>query len=63
MKDFWVHLASQFGMAAAGAIVTTAAGADYSGLGVWAGAAQAAAAIGAEIYNQFAGSTKAAPAK
>ena len=63
MKDFWVHLASQLGMAAAGAAVTAAAGADYSSLGVWAGAAQALAAMGAEIYNQFGGAAKAAPAK
>lgn len=63
MKDFWIHLASQLGMAAAGAAVTTAAGADYSGLGVWAGVAQAAAAIGAEVYNQFGGASKAAPSK
>ena len=53
MKDFWVHLAAQAGMAAAGAVVTTAAGANYSSLGVWAGAAQAAAAIAAELYNSF----------
>jgi hypothetical protein len=63
MKDFWIHLASQLGMAAAGAVVSTAAGADYSGLGLWAGFAQAAAAIGAEAFNQFGGSSKAAPAK
>ena len=63
MKDFWVHLASQLGMAAAGAAVSAAAGADYAGLGVWAGVAQAAAAIGAEVFNQFGGSAKAAPAK
>ena len=63
MKDFWVHLASQLGMAAAGAVVTTAAGADYSGLGVWAGAAQAVAAIGAEFYNQLRGAPKAAQPK
>lgn len=52
MKDFWIHLASQVGMAAAGAAVTTAAGANYSSLGVWAGVAQAIAAIGAEVFNQ-----------
>ncbi len=63
MKDFWIHLASQLGMAAAGAVVSTASGADYSGLGVWAGAAQAVAAIGAEIYNQFGGKAKPAPLK
>jgi len=63
MKDFWVHLASQIGMAAAGAAVTAASGANYSSLGVWAGAAQAAAAIGAEIFNQFSGAAKATPAK
>ena len=53
MNNFWVHLGAQIGMAAAGAAVTTASGADYSHLGVWAGAAQAAAAIVAEVYNQF----------
>ncbi len=53
MKDFWIHLGAQIGMAAAGAAVTSAAGANYSNLGVWAGVAQAAAAIAAEIYNQF----------
>ena len=63
MKHFWVHFASQLGMAAAGAAVTTAAGADFSSLGVWAGVAQAAAAVGAEIYNQFGGPSKAASSK
>ena len=63
MKDFWIHLAAQIGMAAAGAAVTTASGANFSSLGVWAGAAQAAAAIGAEIYNQFGGAAKAVPTK
>jgi hypothetical protein len=52
MNNFWVHLGAQIGMAAAGAAVTTAAGADYSHLGVWAGVAQAVAAIAAEVYNQ-----------
>jgi len=61
MNSFWVHLASQIGMAAAGAAVTSAAGANYSSLGAWAGAAQAAAAIAAEVYNSFV--AKAAPAK
>lgn len=60
MNNFWVHLGAQIGMAAAGAAVTTAAGADFSHLGVWAGVAQAVAAIAAEIYNQF--TDKAAPA-
>lgn len=54
--NFWVHLASQIGMAAAGAAVTTASGANYSSLGAWAGLAQAVAAIAAEIYNQLAAS-------
>jgi hypothetical protein len=65
MKDFWVHLASQIGMAAAGAAVTAASGANYSSLGVWAGVAQAAAAIGAEVFNQYSGAAAAtaAPAK
>jgi hypothetical protein len=62
MKDFWIHLGAQIGVAAAGAVVTTAAGADYSTLGVWAGAAQAAAAVAAELFNQFAGK-QVAPAK
>lgn len=53
MKDFWIYLAAQVGMAAAGAAVTTAAGANYSTLGAYAGIAQAVAAIGAEVYNQF----------
>jgi hypothetical protein len=61
MKDFWVHLGAQIGMAAAGAAVTSAAGANYSNLGVWAGVAQAVAAIAAEIYNQFVAKS-AAPA-
>jgi hypothetical protein len=60
MSNFWVHLGAQIGMAAAGAVVTTAAGANYSSLGVWAGLAQAVAAIAAEVYNQFA--TPATPA-
>lgn len=63
MKDFWVHLICQLGTAAAGAVVSTASGADYSALGVWAGAAQAAAAIAAEAFNQFGGASKTAPAK
>jgi len=63
MRDFWVHLASQIGMAAAGAAVTAASGANYSSLGVWAGVAQAAAAIGAEVFNQFGGKAKAAQLK
>ena len=63
MKHFWIHLGSQLGMAAAGALVSAAAGADYSGLGVWAGVAQGAAAVGAEIFNQFGGSPKAASTK
>jgi hypothetical protein len=53
MKSFWVHFLAQIGMAAAGAVVTTASGANYSSLGVWAGVAQAVAAISAELYNQF----------
>ncbi len=61
MNDFWIHLGAQIATAAAGAAVTAAAGADYSSLGVWAGAAQAAAAIAAEIYNQFV-AKPAAPA-
>ncbi len=60
MKDFWLHLGAQLGMAAAGAVVTTAAGANYSSLGVWAGVAQAVAAIAAETYSQF--TKPAAPA-
>jgi hypothetical protein len=60
MKDFWIHLGAQIGVAAAGAAVTAAAGADYTNLGVWAGAAQAVAALAAELYNQFG--AKAAPA-
>lgn len=63
MKYFWIHLAAQIGMAAASAAVTTASGANYSSLGVWAGVAQAAAAIGAEVFNQFGGAAKATPAK
>jgi len=54
MKDFWLHLGAQVGMAAAGAAVTAVAGANYSSLGAWAGVAQAAAAIAAEAYNSFA---------
>jgi hypothetical protein len=61
MNDFWIHLGAQIGMAAAGAAVTTAAGANYSSLGLWAGVAQAAAAIAAEVYNQFV-AKPAAPA-
>ncbi len=53
MKNFWIHLGAQVAVAAAGAAVTTAAGADYSSLGVWAGAAQAVTALAAEFYNQF----------
>ena len=53
MKDFWIHLGAQIGMAAAGAAVTSAAGANYAHLGIWAGVAQAVAAIAAEVYNQF----------
>ena len=61
MSDFWIYLGAQVGMAAAGAAVTAAAGANYSSLGVWAGVAQAIAAIAAEVYNQF-GAKVAAPA-
>lgn len=61
MKNFWIHLGAQVAVAAAGAAVTTAAGSDYSSLGVWAGAAQAMTAIAAELYNQVA--PKIAPAK
>ncbi len=53
MKSFWIHLGAQVAAAAAGAAVTTATGADYSSLGVWAGAAQAVAALAAELYNKF----------
>jgi hypothetical protein len=41
--------------------VTSVAGANYSSLGIWAGVAQAAAAIAAEVYNQFV-AKPAAPA-
>jgi hypothetical protein len=61
MNNFWVHLGAQIAVAAAGAAVTTAAGSDYSSLGVWAGAAQAITALAAELYNQFG--AKVAPAK
>jgi hypothetical protein len=61
MNDFWIHLGAQVGMAAAGAAVTSAAGANYASLGVWAGVAQAFAAIAAEVYNQFVAKS-AAPA-
>ena len=63
MKDFWIHLASQIGMAAAGAAVSAASGANYASLGAWAGVAHAAAAIGAEVYNQYAGAAKVAAPK
>jgi hypothetical protein len=59
MKDFWIHLGAQVAVAAAGAAITSASGADYSSLGVWAGAAQAVTALAAELFNQF--SAKAAP--
>ena len=60
MKDFWIHLGAQVGMAAAGAAVTSVAGADYTGLGVWAGVAQAFAAITAEVFNQLGKRSRAA---
>lgn len=53
MKAFLIHLGVQIGTAAAAGIVTTLAGADYSSLGAWGGAAQAAAAIAAAAYNNF----------
>lgn len=61
MKDFWIHLVAQVGMAAAGAAVTTASGANYTSLGMWAGVAQAVAAIAAEAFNQYKPPAAAAP--
>ncbi len=62
MKKFWVHLGAQIAVAAAGAAVSSAAGADYSNLGVWAGAAQAVTALGAELFNQFSAKAPAVKA-
>ena len=53
MKDLFVHLGAQVAMAAVAAAVATLAHADYSDLGVYAGVAQAGAAMLAEIWNQF----------
>jgi hypothetical protein len=50
-KDFWRHLA--VGLAAATAIVATLGHYDWSQLGVWAPAAQLAAQILTEAYNQY----------
>lgn len=53
MKEWFIHLAAQLGVAAAGAVVTTASGIDYSHLGVWAPLAQAVTAVGVATYNNF----------
>ncbi|HEY4923753.1 MAG TPA: hypothetical protein VII20_05000 [Roseiarcus sp.] len=48
-KDFWRHLA----VGLATAIVATLGHYDWSQLGVWAPAAQLAAQILTEAYNQY----------
>jgi hypothetical protein len=53
MRDFFVHLGTQLAVAAGSAVVATLAHSSYSDLGAYAGLAQGAAAIGAEIWNQF----------
>jgi hypothetical protein len=52
-KDFWRHLAAGLATAAATAIVATLGHYDWSQLGVWAPAAQLAAQILTEAYNQY----------
>ncbi|MGO8800868.1 MAG: hypothetical protein ACLQE9_21040 [Roseiarcus sp.] len=53
MKDFFVHLGAQVAVAAGTAAMLTLAHANYSDLGVYAGVAQAGAAMLAETWNQF----------
>jgi hypothetical protein len=52
-KDFWRHLAVGVATAAATAIVATLGHYDWSQLGVYAPAAQLAAQILTEVYNQY----------
>jgi hypothetical protein len=53
MKDLFVHIGAQVAMAAVAAAVAALAHADYRDLGVYAGVAQAGAALLAEIWDQF----------
>jgi hypothetical protein len=52
-KDFWRHLAVGVTTAAATAAVATLGHYDWSQLGIWAPAAQLAAQILTETYNQY----------
>jgi regulation of enolase protein 1 (concanavalin A-like superfamily) len=52
-KDFWRHLAVGVATAAATAAVATLGHSDWSQLGIWAPAAQLAAQILTETYNQY----------
>jgi hypothetical protein len=52
-KDFWRHLAVGLATAGATAIIATLGHYDWSQLGVWAPAAQFAAQVLTEAYNQY----------
>jgi hypothetical protein len=52
MRDFFIHLGAQVGVAAGAAIVAVLSHSSYADLGAYAGLAQAGAAILAETWNQ-----------
>jgi hypothetical protein len=52
-EDFWRHLGIGLATAAATAIIATLGHYDWSELGIWAPAAQLAAQVLTEIYNQY----------